>query len=318
MNKTVLAGNGLNQCLKNGIPWGNLLEKIGNSFNLEVNKDIPMPLEFERLINTHLRENPKDAKDIYNRVKKEVANILLNVELPENAIHKELKKTKLDSIITTNYDCVIEKAFDESIKPIIHEGVAGQSTKYLNSETSFFKGISFYHAHGCVAVPSTICLGYEHYMGIIQRMRNDINRIPKGQEKKEIVNILEGTSPAKHTWMERFYTDNIHILGLGLYECETDLWWLLTHRASLYYSDSSGYHSSINNHIVYYDVIDDIKKEKLEEENKRQVHLKAAEKKYLLLEGMHVKVRKKHLSGTTSGEYEEAYKNIIEEIMVGD
>lgn len=124
-------------------------------------------------------------------------------------------------------------------------------------------GIDFFHAHGCIIAPTTICLGYEHYMGTIEKIRNDINRAPKDIGCKNIAAILKGIIEPANTWAEKFYTSDVHIIGFGLYECEADFWWLLTHRASMYYANEGG-QDLIRNTIMYYDVFDDLPKNKKE------------------------------------------------------
>lgn len=310
LRTTLVIGNGLNQCLEGGLPWGNLLEQIATRFDVDVCKDIPMPLEFERLINVYLRNNSNDAKDIYNRIKRDVADRVLSVVLPANAVHNKITKLNLSNIITTNYDLLMEQAFNPSFSPI----KITRSAKYLASSVGNSNGINFYHAHGCATAPSTICLGYEHYMGMIEKIRNEINKAPKELGKRRIEAVLEGSIPPNNTWMEQFYTTNVGIIGFGLYECESDFWWLLTHRASLYFADATGRHSHIRNHISYYDIIDDRPKQTAEDKAKALIDKKETAKKHLLLTGMHVDVKKYYLSQTSSGEYEEAYQKIIDDI----
>lgn len=301
METTLLIGNGLNRCLEGGIPWGDLLDRIADNFGVPVNKDIPMPLEFERLINTYLSKNPQKAENIYLSVKEMVAKCVSDASLPEHAIHHEILKLNIHAIITTNYDLLLESVYSADFVPSIHDGVAGTRTKYLLRDVGNVnvgeKSVYFYHAHGCRTHPSTICLGYEHYMGMVQTIRG---------KKGAIQATLNDSSKAQNTWIERLYTNNVAIIGLALYECETDLWWLLTHRASLYYSDPSGIHSNIKNRIVYYDVADDRMNDM---EKKKEI-----EKKQALLNGLHIEVKTLYLSQTKSGTYEEAYRQILDRI----
>ena len=310
LQTTLVIGNGLNQCLEGGLPWGNLLEQIADQFGVDVCKDIPMPLEFERLINVYLQNNSTDAKDIYYRIKQDVAMRVLGVVLPENAVHKEIAKLNLSNIITTNYDLLLEQVYDPSFSPI----KIAHNSKYLADSVGSSNGINFYHAHGCATAPSTICLGYEHYMGMIEKIRNEINTTSKELGKRKIKAVLDGNSPPSNSWMEKFYTTNVGIIGFGLYECDSDFWWLLTHRASLYFADETGRHSHIRNRISYYDIIDDRPKQTAEDKAKALVNEKETAKKHLLLTGMHVDVKKYYLSQTASGEYEEAYQKIIDDI----
>lgn len=301
METTLLIGNGLNQCLKGGVPWGDLLDHIAKKFGVSFNKSIPMPLEFERIVNTYLSANPQKAENIYDNVKKMVAGRVSDAKLPEHTIHREITNLKINAIITTNYDFLLESVYSQDFKPTVPDGVAGNPAKYLLKSIGDISvgndSVYFYHAHGCSTHPATICLGYEHYMGMIQKIRS---------EKSNIRTTLNDPSKAKNTWVERLYTNNVAIIGLALYDCETDLWWLLTHRASLYYSDPSGEHSNITNRIVYYDVIDDIKND-VEKE-------KETKKKYALLKGLHVEIQTFYLSQMKNGTYEEAYHQILNTI----
>lgn len=310
---TLLIGNGLNQCLKSGLPWGDLLQQIARNYGVAYRSDIPMPLEFERLINVHLQHNPSDAADIYNRVKQDVANLVKAAVFPEEAIHRELRNLKIDSLITTNYDLFLEYVWDENFVPFIHKGVAGKGAKYLRNSVGKINGIEFFHAHGCVTVPTTICLGYEHYMGMVEKIRDDINRTQTHVGVKNIVAILNGTIEASNTWMEKLYTTDVHIIGFGLYECEADFWWLLTHRASMYYANE-GEQNLIRNTITYYDVFDDLPKITEEEVQVAAIKEKEANKKYALLAGMHVRIKQYRLSDTETGTYQEAYQKIINDI----
>ena len=305
---TLLIGNGLNQCLKGGLPWGDLLQQIARNYGVAYRSDIPMPLEFERLINVHLQHNPSDAADIYNRVKQDVANLVKTAVFPEEAIHRELRNLKIDSLITTNYDLFLEYVWDDHFIPFINK-----STKYLRNSVGKINGIDFFHAHGCVTVPSTICLGYEHYMGTIERIRNDINRTKDTVGCMNIAAILKGIMEPSNTWAEKIYTTNVHIIGFGLYECEADFWWLLTHRASMYYANKGG-QNLIRNTITYYDVFDDLPKNTKEKIEAALIREKETNKKYALLAGMHVRIKQYRLSDTQTGTYEEAYQKIINDI----
>ena len=305
---TLLIGNGLNQCLEGGLPWGDLLQQIALNYGVDYRNEIPMPLEFERLVNTYLQHNPSDAADIYNRVKQDVADLVKAAEFPEKAIHSELKSLTINSLITTNYDLFLEYVWDDHFIPFINK-----STKYLRNSVGKINGIDFFHAHGCVTVPSTICLGYEHYMGTIERIRNDINRTKDTVGCMNIAAILKGIMEPSNTWAEKIYTTNVHIIGFGLYECEADFWWLLTHRASMYYANKGG-QNLIRNTITYYDVFDDLPKNTKEKIEAALIREKETNKKYALLAGMHVRIKQYRLSDTQTGTYEEAYQKIINDI----
>ena len=54
------------------------------------------------------------------------------------------------------------------------------------------------------------------------------------------------------SWLNLFFTHDIYIVGLTLDPCEIDIWWLLTYRAYLYYSNDSGLRKIMKNKIVLF------------------------------------------------------------------
>jgi len=91
--------------------------------------------------------------------------------------------------------------------------------------------------HGEANAPNSITLGFEHYGGQLQQLRNyvvsgtnykntEVNnlgslhrRLRKGEVTENVI-----------SWIDLLFRDEVHILGLGLGFEETDLWWLLTNR----------------------------------------------------------------------------------------
>ena len=90
MDKTLLIGNGLNRTLKSSISWEDLLDDIANEYGVEHIDNLPMPLEFERIVNTILRKSSNPSSQIYNDIKKKIANKKQDKKLPANAIQHEL------------------------------------------------------------------------------------------------------------------------------------------------------------------------------------------------------------------------------------
>ena len=162
-------------------------------------------------------------------------------------------------------------------------------------------------------VVGSVGSGAVPYMGMVEKIRDDINRTQTHVGVKNIVAILNGTMEASNTWMEKLYTTDVHIIGFGLYECEADFWWLLTHRASMYYANKGG-QNLIRNTITYYDVFDDLPKNTKEKIEAALIREKETNKKYALLAGMHVRIKQYRLSDTQTGTYEEAYQKIINDI----
>lgn len=308
MDNCLLIGNGLNRTLEHSIPWSDLLKDIADELGTSYCSDNILPLEFERIVNEYLKKCKEPDVSVYSDIKKKVANKLSFTLLPDTAIHKIIPSIPIDSIITTNYDYLIEQAFEKDF--LIKEKT---NKKYLMSPVVKIDNIDFFHAHGICAYPQSICLGYEHYAGIVYNLRENLNKKDNNKnEEMAIKKRLLGESSLQNKWGEKFYTSNIDIIGLSLDSCEIDLWWLLTHRACLYYSNYCGLKKSINNTITFYDVIDDIKKNSVDEETRRYSKELIKRQKYNLLKGYNVAVKIYSLS--EYGTYCNAYSKMLDDV----
>lgn len=308
MENCLLIGNGLNRTLNKTIAWGDLLEDIATSYGVDYYKDIPMPQEFERIINSYLKTCSNPPKNIYEDVKAKISNKIKSINLPVDAVHNKLQNLSIDAIMTTNYDYLLEYVFDGSYS---YKGDVGK--KYLDNFTSDQDSIKFFHIHGMIANPKSICLGYEHYTGLVERLRSNLNKKENNEHSKMMIKqILYNEKEPLNIWGEKFYTSNIAIVGLGLTSCEIDLWWLITHRAYLYYSDYCGLKSYIKNRIIFFDVVNDLKENDI---NQHSTSVKIRNEKdnlHRLLENSHIEVRKYPLSIYST--YKDAYTQIIDDI----
>lgn len=308
MENCLLIGNGLNRTLETSISWGDLLKDIAEDFGVDYYEDIPMPQEFERIINSYLKTSNNPTSNVYEDIKKKIAEKIKCTKLPDGAIHNKLRNLPVNVVMTTNYDYLLEYVFDSSY---VHKGDTGK--KYLDEFTSIQKGIKFFHIHGMVASPKSICLGYEHYAGLVERLRSSLNKKENNENSKMIIKqILYNEKDKLNTWGEKFYTSNVAILGLGLTSCEIDLWWLITHRAYLYYSNYFGLKFQIKNRIVFFDILDDLKETRNKRRSTKEELPLGKKNLYSLLEDSHVEVKKYYLS--KYGTYREAYAQIIEDI----
>ncbi len=306
MENTLFIGNGLNRCLSNGVAWANLLEETANKYQTSFFADTEMPMEFERIVNEYLQNSYStniglDRKDIYKEIKENIAQLVTSDVLDENSIHKKIPFGSIQNIITSNYDFLLEEAIG-SVNWIKFK----KNKKYLEEKTATSQDgkISIFHAHGMANYPDTICLGYEHYMGVVERLRSSINRNHKKAKDIDICEILTKRTKEKNTWGEKFYTSNVAFIGFGLPFCETDIWWLLTHRAYLFNTNNNQIRNALKNTIVYYDIIEEGKKE-----DAKLLY------KHRLLENLHVVVRTKRKTQDES--YTEKYRDMFNEIENG-
>ena len=90
----------------------------------------------------------------------------------------------------------------------------------------------------------------------MQHLRDAIKTRKKGDEEDApaIVLKLRHEESQSDVWAEKIFTDNIHIVGFGLSKAEIDIWWLITYRASLFYSNRFNCRNLITNQITYHDI----------------------------------------------------------------
>lgn len=312
MDKCLLIGNGLNRCLKHSIAWGDLLKEIAENYDVNYNGAVPMPMEFERIVNQIFEKQKNPNPNLYLEVKSKIVDRLSQTKLPDNAIHNELTKLKINVIMTTNYDYLLEYVFNKDFS------FKGGTNKYYFERTSVQQGIDFYHLHGMVASKQSLCLGYEHYAGNVQKLRGELNTKKENRASEMLIKkILFGEEERNNTWGERFYTSNIDIVGLGLTESEIDLWWLLMHRAYLYYSNYEGVKKYLKNIIVFHDILEIPSDFDDENDKKRKIAIqREKENRYKMLEKAHVIV-KYYVMGQNET-YSDVYRRILENIREGN
>lgn len=323
LENTLFIGNGLNRCLQHGFDWANLLKSIADNWQIDYYENDEMPMEFERIINEYLQKfginSILDASsyakknDVYLDAKMKIAEKINSIEYEHNCILKDLPINSIQNIITTNYDRLLEEAIGTE-KNFPFPG----NTKYLRTKTSTFKdgSISLFHAHGIIDKPNTICLGYEHYMGVVEHLRHNLNSVDTKTKNMHIYDILTGKAPTENTWAEKFYTSNIAMIGFGLPSCEADIWWLLTHRAYLYNTNYNGIRDYLINSIVYYDIVPKKDSKQNVVQNDTLKKLDKTAYKHHLLKNLHVVVKPIYIENDSST-YEEKYRKIFKEIEEG-
>lgn len=239
----VFFGNGINadkqnDKKKNRNSWEALVkglhQKYGDkSLDFSEIKNEPFPLVYEAISNYAYQR-----VDEY-KIRQDVAiNI---IELPENNLHKLLLKIPCTHYITTNYELILENIGGTAIySPLIEE------TRYSVFRKHESKGKFFWHVHGDVAHPNSINLGFEHYSGQLQQIRNytvsgtsyksfdDETKKPFITRYKESLKN-NGKPPETLSWIDLYFTHDIHIMGSRFDYSEIDLWWLLTYRAKQFH-----------------------------------------------------------------------------------
>lgn len=238
MENSLLFGNGINLLGKTAQDWDSLLDTISNEKDLHT-KDLLNTMIYEKIyLNVKNESLKRENEDIEFRIKNSVADLLNNNKV--NKFHKELIELKFDHYLTTNYDKTFENTFDEYFSAKIEDSndeniySIRRHKKYIQNSYSF----KFWKIHGDIDKPKTIKLGLDHYCGSIGK----IDAYIKGNYSYDIneefflmdtplVKKISNSSFDHISWIELFFNTNLHVIGLGLDDSETDLWWILNKRA---------------------------------------------------------------------------------------
>lgn len=228
MNKNViLLGNGINR-INNSFSWSDLIDNLISFIGADgqINKNNkPFPLLYEEIVIEAMKNRGIEEKEVKKLIASET------VKLQQNKIHETIAKMNVDNILTTNYDFTIENSIKKSADTS-DKGVIKQTTYSLfrHTENDFKK---VWHIHGDAKISSSIMLGYEQYSGYLQKLREYVlgGKLYKSYSASSIKEKFNNDSFKYDSWVEFFFTHDIHIIGLTLDFVEMHLWWLLTYRA---------------------------------------------------------------------------------------
>lgn len=243
-NYAILVGNDINNIVPQ-YSWKDLLHEMIQFCNVKkLVKDTefkPFPLLYEEIFLRSLKDNHPNERELKEFISNKVSGIQTSV------IHERIKKLPAKNILTTNYDFSLEGSQPEKSNSIIEEKVYSVFRKYEVDQKNYW------HIHGDCRIPNSINLGFEHYGGQLQQIRNytatGTNYQSRKVAKLPLIRRLATGQLNDHCWIDLFFTKDIYIFGLSLDFVETDLWWLLTFRArQLYYRKKV----SIKNNIYYF------------------------------------------------------------------
>lgn len=231
-NTVLLVGNDINN-INNNQSWQDLLKKIINYLDIDDLIDTtnvktkPFPLLYEEIFLRALSKQSCSEVDL----KKFIAK--LTNEIEHNAIHERIMNLGISDVLTTNYEYSLQKASNRKKEDLKNLGHIIERTYSIFRHNQVDK-TKVWHIHGECNIPKSITLGYEHYGGLLQQMRNYVvtgTNYTKEKNLYPLVTRIDKNEVKNHSWLDFFFTKDIHILGLSLDTSEIDLWWLLTFRA---------------------------------------------------------------------------------------
>lgn len=115
-----------------------------------------------------------------------------------------------------------------------NRGVVKEKT-YSVFRQKILSNTKVWHIHGEINSPRSILLGYEHYSGQLQHIRNYVILGARDEYKNfrsnSLISLIKKRKEENNSWLDLFFSKDIYIVGLTLDFVEIDLWWLITHRA---------------------------------------------------------------------------------------
>lgn len=245
--KALLIGNDINNTTES-YSWQDLINglldyaRIDRNLN-QVNK--PFPMLYEEIYLNSARAYRTSESRLKNYIAAQTR------KMKPNVLHKLILELGIENILTTNYDLSFEKTAGLEVKKTINKGYIKENLynvfRYHQTENH-----KIWHLHGSQTVPKTITLGYEHYSGFLQQMRNYVATGTKGIYKKKdflpMAKRIKMNEVQYESWIDLFFTHDIYIFGLNLDFVEMHLWWLLTYRARVVVENRF----PVTNKIVYF------------------------------------------------------------------
>ena len=247
METTIFYGNGVNLLGDNGISWNKLLESVSqgkrllplSSYTLKY-ESIVLPLEEITHAVIRVKNGRRvvtaDGHIVRTSVNTEISAIkgkisnLLN-EITPSYYYSKLISINADHYITTNYELLLIKEFLDKIYIIesVDDNKSALFKHFLVHKDD--KKLSIWNIHGDVKNPQSIIIGYADYA----KYTANIHR------------LLETKRGLKKSWVNLILNTNVHIIGYGLADDETDMWDILVYRARMIRHTGKQ-----NNEIIYY------------------------------------------------------------------
>lgn len=254
MKNTIFFGNGLNRISKKSVSWSDLLDKLKSKKQFS-NKTLPNTMVYERIfMEKHKPKTNQRADEL--KIKETIAEAMKSQG--SNELFELLAKMDFDNYLTTNYDYAFELALDINANQLSTEDIYSLRRKreYVSSNGTKL----LWNIHGEINHPKSIMLGLDHYCGSVSK----IDSYVKGKYKHSVKGEIKAVSPMIEklntnkfcytSWVDLFFSSNVHIIGFSLDYSETDIWWLLNKRAR-FATDGL-----VNNKIYFY--TNDIDEEK--------------------------------------------------------
>jgi hypothetical protein len=220
VSEVLLVGNGPNYFSK-GVSWRDVVRATAKHARIqnEVERLLgePLPLVYERIASQYPSQERVARAEFVEEMQR----------LKANEIHEELMALNCRTILTTNYDNCLEVASGEKFD----DANLASELKYSVFRRKRSVERSLWHIHGDMNVSRSLMLGFNDYAGYLHKLRNYMTS-KDGSPFLQVSNDLV-LEDVRHSWMDLFLRDNVHIVGLGLGYEEVVLWWLISYKQRL-------------------------------------------------------------------------------------
>ena len=169
-------------------------------------------------------------RTIEEKIKSEISEKLKSQR--GNTVYSKLTNlSETTNFLTTNYDDAFREGLDFPAKEK-SEKIYSLRRKYEAND----KKCVLWKIHGDMNAPKSIMLGLDHYCGSIAKIKSYIygdylfntQKVMPIRDKLHNQNQFDSIS-----WVELFFSHDIHIIGFSLDFSEIDIWWLLNKRARM-------------------------------------------------------------------------------------
>jgi hypothetical protein len=235
----LLIGNGINRNSKQSndiYNWEQLLFDLSQEFsNGTINNELrkkPFPMFYDAIVNYAVEYQNKKESDLKRTINEKLNNLQLNPK------YNFLDSVECDEILTTNYDYLIEKQLKNDWK----RNAVTKNEKFYSLSRFQQSNKRVWHIHGEQGDIRSMLLGFRLYVNYTAKIR---------ERAGAYISSLRNTDKAKtlpyESWVDMFFTHNIHIIGLGMEFTEYTLWWLLAYR---HFMKTSNPEIIVNNKIL--------------------------------------------------------------------
>lgn len=219
----ILLGNGIN-LLSDTRTWEHLLRNLSEHYqiNVRITRDKSFPLIFEELLFRSEREYQETLDSFKEQINNELS------DLNNTEYHEQLMGVNCKEFLTTNYDYTLERVYEPDFSK---SNGSSRETKYSLYRVNNLNEKKIWHIHGELnhgisrnSVHESIMIGHEHYGDY----HGKVNELLKPQGS-----IIAALENKRDSWAKKFFTHDVHIMGLSLDFSENHLWWILNYRARL-------------------------------------------------------------------------------------